>query len=122
MPAFFDTGSENVSPRDFFDGLTYDFDIFKEYAIANSISATTAFYFQNKRVGNAVDLCNKMFQVACDTTSQPVDVAALFTTFNLDADRGYLNKCWEGTFRYLRNQSQNANINYVLAVESQAYA
>ncbi len=111
-PAFYPEGSETVTPADFIQGQPFSFFNFKNYAAAPDIARTTSLYWQDCRVGNAVELCAKMIEIAFDSTSAAEDKDAVFTNFDLDADRGYFFKTWKGTLTYAPGASPNASVWY----------
>jgi hypothetical protein len=95
VPDFYQT-SENVAPDSFIDQLPFDPAILSSYARVLTPSQTRQLEQQQKRVGNATDLTKWMIETASNSNAPSAERDVLYTDWNLDSDRGYGYKTWNG--------------------------
>jgi hypothetical protein len=86
----------SVTPDVFINEEPLDLDALAAYAASPSPEKTWNLHRACRRIGNATDLTTWMIGIASDVDA-PDDLRDLaHTNWNLDADRGYAYKTWEG--------------------------
>lgn len=93
QPSFYPL-SAITNPDIFIQDTQFDFAVLSAYAACTTPEAVNSLYSQNKQVGNAIDLSSFIIQNA-RTTDVPLR-RIIFCNWNLDGDRGYGYKCWDG--------------------------
>jgi hypothetical protein len=101
VPGFSDIGSYQVTPFEFIRDVPFVPDDFWPYARAADAQATETLHHetlhhQRLRVGNAIGLTQWMITVASNEDLYDQYGNDVFANFDLDADRGYFHKTWEG--------------------------
>jgi hypothetical protein len=85
----------DVTPDEFINIVPFDAAAFAAYAGASSPQATRDIHsFQGLRVGNATDLTKWLITVAA--AGSDAEKESAFTNFDLDGDRGYFYRTWQG--------------------------
>lgn len=73
----------------------------KKYALSQSPQDTRALQDQGLRIGNAVDFTVWMITNASHSPEQNSNI--VYANWNLDSDRGYGAKCWQGIVPHCRS-------------------
>ena len=94
-PGFSDIGSSQVTPFEFIRDASFAPNNFQQYARGDA-EDTATLHRQQLRVGNAIDLTQWMIAVAGDGDAYAQYKDDIFANFDLDADRGYFHRTWEG--------------------------
>jgi len=89
--------SNLVTPLDFIRTTPFSLADLLSYAGSSNPDLTRQYERQQKRIGNAIDFTTWMIQTAGDASASEEHKSAAFTNWNLDSDRGYGYKAWEGT-------------------------
>lgn len=92
-PNFDETSSPDGSPASFIREEPFSIDVLREYANAG-LGQIADLWRSCARIGNATDLAAWMIQAAAGPPN--ADRKLAFTNWNLDADRGYGFRTWEG--------------------------
>ena len=95
--ADFQAFSGNVTPSSFMEETIFSESVLAEYAKSPSPADTRKLEREKKRIGNALDLTMWMVKKAMDPSASSSELATAFTNWNLDSDRGYGYKTWNGT-------------------------
>ncbi len=93
-PAFYPRNNR-TTPDIFIHDAPFDENAVIAYANANSPQATRALHSQQLQIGNAIDFTTWMMKNARNPATA-VSQRAVFADWNLDGDRGYAYKCWDG--------------------------
>ena len=90
--------SSGITADEFIDGnnVPFDEDILLKYANSLTPDTTRSLERSGYRIGTAVDLTSWMIRTAIDPSSSDAMKKAVFTNWNLDGDRGYGYKTWDG--------------------------
>jgi hypothetical protein len=91
----------------------FNFDILKLYANSESIEETVNLYRGFLTIGNAVDFTSWVIENAIDESSEEDIKKIVYTNWNLDADRGYGYKTWEGDVPKDKNDQQSSVLNEI---------
>jgi hypothetical protein len=87
------TIENDKTPQIFIDGIKFDIDLFKKYAQAISPEATCEIQrLHKKSFGSAINVTKYILNNRNDKTLHKT----IFCNWNLDGDRGYGYKCWDG--------------------------
>jgi hypothetical protein len=100
-PGFIDIGSSQVTPFEFIRDRSFFRHDFRPYARAADVQATKTLHRETWRgqrlpVGNAIGLTQWMITVAASGADADLITSDVFANFDLDGDRGYFYKTWEG--------------------------
>ena len=94
--ADFYSSSPSVTPDDFIRNRPFDLRALTSYANSESPEQTRSIERDQLKIGNAIDLTEFMIAVAANPAANKNHVKIAFTNWNLDSDRGYGYKAWEG--------------------------
>jgi hypothetical protein len=94
-PDFFSI-SNTVTPNQFIRDLPFDYRWLRDYASRETPDQTRSLERDRRRIGNASDFTAWLIGTAADGGASGNDLAILRTGWNLDADRGYGYKAWNG--------------------------
>lgn len=94
----FHPSSGSIKPSEFILNKPFNVNHMKDYANSQSPMQTRDVEREQKQIGNAVDFTKWLISKATDTNSTNEEKELLKTDWNLDADRGYGYKNWEGLF------------------------
>ncbi|MCJ7457396.1 MAG: zinc dependent phospholipase C family protein [candidate division Zixibacteria bacterium] len=87
---------------DFIENLVYNPSVLREYASAGTPQDTVQLEYNRKRIGNATDFAKWMITVAAEISTQDEQIA--YTNWDLDSDRGYAYKTWNGRLDVSENK------------------
>ncbi|OUS01055.1 hypothetical protein A9Q86_09940 [Flavobacteriales bacterium 33_180_T64] len=91
----------------------FNFDALKLYAESDEIKDTVKLYQGSLRIGNAVDFTSWVIENAIDESAAEDIKKIVYTNWNLDADRGYGYKTWEGDVPKDKNDQQSSVVNEI---------
>jgi hypothetical protein len=93
QPSFYPL-SANTTPDIFIADTPLNTTTLSAYAACTSPAATALLHAQRQQIGNAVDL--SVFIIENALTTNTTLKNTIFCNWNLDGDRGYGHKCWDG--------------------------
>ena len=96
MSGFTFPSNEATTAHGFISLLPLDLSALGAYAASPSAAATRKLESAGTRIGNAIDLTAWVIQAAADPTAEEETRTVAHTDWNLDSDRGYGYKTWEG--------------------------
>ncbi len=96
--ADFNDASNLVFPDNFIELLPFEQNNLTMYANAPDPRATRDYHYSAKRIGNAADFSRWLITNAASGNSDAATREVLYADWNLDSDRGYGYKNWEGLF------------------------
>ncbi|MCK5137804.1 MAG: hypothetical protein KAR19_18605 [Bacteroidales bacterium] len=96
--ADFHPSSSDVNPRVFITEKPFNLNNLNAYAASPSPMHTREIEKDEKQIGNAVDFTKWLISRATDPNASNAEKDLLKTDWNLDSDRGYGYKNWEGIF------------------------
>jgi hypothetical protein len=89
--------SNAVTPMAFIRGTPFSVPNLVAYANSATPDATRNLERTRTHIGNAIDLTTWLITAAADPNAPDQNKQVAFTNWNLDSDRGYGYKAWEGT-------------------------
>jgi hypothetical protein len=107
--------SETVTPRDFMQNIPFVEVNAKQYALSATPIDTRALESDGIRIGNALDFTVWMIKNANESTISDETAKAIYADWNLDSDRGYGYKSWDGAFDASSSKITPENFTNVVA-------
>jgi hypothetical protein len=106
----FAASSPTTRPAWFIDGAPFDLDALLAYASAPDIGRTRRLNLACAEMGNATDLTAFMIGSAADPAAPGPLRDAAFTNWNLDGDRSYGAKTWQGKVDLPEDETQPGSV------------
>ncbi len=94
-PDFYSYSNE-VNSTNFIENVTFSLNTLTSYSQASTPSETVQLERQSKQIGNAIDFTKWMISVAANTSASVDEQNIVYANWNLDGDRGYGYKTWNG--------------------------
>ena len=109
--ADFYSHSNEVNSTSFIENVTFSLNMLSSYSQASTPLETLQLERQRKRIGNAIDFTKWMIAVAANTNASVDEKNIAYANWNLDGDRGYGYKTWNGKLK--ANQREIESESYV---------